>query len=260
MAHPDIVIAGAQFPAVPSIIVPTTDGGQAQFFDMGDDMSFLGADVECINDNVYEKTFTLTETLYNTWTPATSAKAIVASATKSAAFTAEHMSEYDYWIVWHCGVDMVYDGTETKKALTTFMRSVAVQQIYRRPASWTSVEHGLLDATVISNVSTLNLLRYYGTTTGTLTYGWGISYGFYIGATAPTVSSASAESPTVNVKSPVLNARCNSTYFSTGNAKLADKEASTGFMRASAYRVRRNSLMRGVYGEAVRLINEREAG
>lgn len=258
MAHPDIVIAGSQFPTVPSIVVPKVDGGQAQFFDMSDEMSYLGADVECINDNVYEKTFTLAETLFNTWTPATSAKAIVASATKSNAFTAENMSEYDYWIVWHCGVDMVYDGTETKKALTTFMRSVAVQQIFRRPASWTSVEHGLLDATVVSNLSTLNLLRYYGTTTGTLTYGWGISYGFYISATAPTVSSATVESPNVNVKSPVLNARCHSTYFSTTNAKLVDKELSTGFMRAKAYRVRRNGLMRGVYDEIVRLINARE--
>lgn len=259
MAHPDIVIAGAQFPAVPSIIVPTTDGGQAQFFDMGDEMSYLGADVECVGD-VYEKTFALAETGYNTWTPSTKAKAIVASVTKNAAFVAQDMSENDYYIVWHSGVDMVYDGTETQKALTVFMRALAVQQIYRRPVSWASIEGGRLDATVVSNVSTLNLLRYYGTTTGILTFAWSPGYGFYIAPTAPTVSSASVENPNVNVKSPTLSARCHTTYFSTGNAALVDKGASTGFIRAKAYRVKRNSLMRGVYDELVRLTNEREAG
>ena len=259
MAHPDIVIAGAQFPAVPSIVVPKVDGGEAQFFDMGDEMSYLGADVECLG-NVYEKTFTLAETGYNTWTPSTKAKVIVASVTKNAAFVAQDMSENDYHIVWECGVDVVYDGTETQKALTLFLRALAVQQIYRRPASWTSIEGGRLDANVTQNITALNLLRYYGTTTGTLNYAWSPGYGFYIAATVPTLSSATVESPNVNVKSPTLSARCHSTYFSTGNAALVNQEASTGFIRAKAYRVKRNSLMRGVYDELVRLTNEREAG
>lgn len=36
MAHPNIVIAGATYPTVPSIIVPKSGGGNAAFFDTSD--------------------------------------------------------------------------------------------------------------------------------------------------------------------------------------------------------------------------------
>lgn len=36
MAHPNIVIAGATYPTVPSITVPKSGGGNAQFYDVGD--------------------------------------------------------------------------------------------------------------------------------------------------------------------------------------------------------------------------------
>lgn len=36
MAHPNIVIAGATYPTVPSIIVPKSGSGNAQFYDVSD--------------------------------------------------------------------------------------------------------------------------------------------------------------------------------------------------------------------------------
>ncbi len=256
MAHPDITIAGATFQAVPSIIVPKSGGGDAQFYDMSDEMSYLGADLECINDNLYSATFALSDTAYNGWTPSTTAKAIVASVTKNSAFTATDMANYEYFIVWECGVDPVYTGTPTQKALTLLSRAVLVQEILRRPGSWSAIESGTFATNTCVTANTSNFLRYYGTTTGTATYTWAASYGFYFAATAATFSSTTANSPTVNIKTPTCNTRCSTTYFSTTSAAAIDQENSTGFIRGKVYRVRRNGFIRGIYNNLIDLINE----
>ena len=101
----DIQIAGATYNAVPSIIVPKVGGGNAQFYDMSGDMAWLGKGAELVGQNFYKKSDTLDNTLYNGWTPSTTAKAIVATATLSdAKFTASDIDQYAYYIFWECGV------------------------------------------------------------------------------------------------------------------------------------------------------------
>lgn len=221
---------------------------------MTDPMSWLGKDVELYKDNLYSKEFALTDTDFHGWTPSTTAKDIVASVT-AGTFSAANMSDYEYYIVWESGVDPVYTGTPTLKAHTLLSRAYQVQQICRRPSTWANIGDDNFNANVCASVYTATFLRYYGTTTGSVTYTWSASYGFYFTLTAATFSSTTAESPTVTVKTPKLSTRCSTTYFSTGNAALIDEDNSKGFITCKIYRVKRNGILRGVYEGTVSLIN-----
>lgn len=219
-------------------------------------LSFLGADVELLNDNLYSKEFVLADTGYNGWTPSTTAKAIIASETHNNAFTATDMDNYEYYLIWECGIDPVYTGTPTQKALTLMSRAWLAQEIFRRPSSWANIQSGVANGNVCNSAFTSCFLRYYGTTTGSVTYTWSTSYGFYYTLTAATFSSTTADSPNVNLKTPVVNTRCSTTYFSTTNAGLIDQENSTGFMRCKLYRVKQPGILRGIYNQVTNLINE----
>ncbi len=249
----DISIAGADFAAVPSIIVPQTGGGDAQFYAMNGDMDWLGRDAECINDNIYSKTDVLANTAFNGWTPSTTAKVIVTTAT-AGTFAAD-LDDYEYYLVWECGVDPEYTGTPTLKAHTLLNRCYLVQQIMKRPSSWANIEAENFNGNACVTLFTPNFLRYYGTTTGSVTYSWSVSYGFYFAATAATFASSTADTTTVTIKTPTLSTRCSTTYFSTGNAALVDQDNSTFFIRGKIYRIKKTGILRGIYEKVVDLIN-----
>ena len=248
----DIIISGTQFSGVPSIIVPQVGGGNAQFYDMSGDMAWLGKDAECINDNLYSIEDTLENTLYNGWTPSTTAKTIVAAKT-AGTFSAD-LSQYDYYIVWECGVDPVYTGAPKQKALTILARTYIVQEIFKRPSSWANIEAANFNGNACVSLYAGNFLRYYGTVAGTENYSWSVLYGFYFGATAATFSNTTSNTPTVTVKTPTLSTRCSATYFSTTNAGLIDQPNSGWSIRGKLYRVKRNGVLHGIYGNVVRLI------
>ena len=250
----DVIINGAQYNSVPSIVVPDAGGGNAEFYDLSSEMGWLGGGAECINDNVYSIEDTLANTSFNGWTPSTTAKALV--ATKTAGTFAADLANYEYYIVWECGVDPVYTGTPTLKAHTLMARTYIVQDLCKRPSSWANIEAENFNGNACVSLYTGNFLRYYGTTTGSVTYTWSVTYGFYFGATSATFSSSTSNTPTVTVKTPTLNARCSTTYMSTANAGLVDQENSKWWIRGKLYRVKTNSILRGIYGKVVDIINE----
>ena len=115
----DIVIAGNTYGAVPSIIVPKSGGGEAEFFDMDGDWSFLGKGAEIVETDFYSHIDTLDNTGFNGWTPSTTATVIVPSVTATdSKFTATDMDEYTYYMVWECSIDLVYTETPTQKTET----------------------------------------------------------------------------------------------------------------------------------------------
>lgn len=250
---PNIVIAGNTYNDVPSIIVPQSGGGNAEFYDMSGDMAWLGKGAECINENVYSIEETLDNTLFNGWTPSTTAKAIV--ATKTAGTFSADLANYGYYLVWECGVDPEYTGDPTLKALTLKARTYIVQELCKRPSSLANIEAGSFNGNVCASLYASNFLRYYGTTTGTATYTWSATYGFYFGATAATFASSTASSTTVTVKTPTLSSRCHTTYFSTTNANLVDQANSNWWIHGKLYRVKGGGVLRGIYGGVVDIIN-----
>lgn len=224
------------------------------WYDMSGDMAWLGKGAELFKPNFYLKEFTLYDTAFNGWTPSTTAKDILATAT-AGTFSAD-LENYEYYIVWKCGVDPVYTGTPTLKAHNLLTRAFEVQQIYKRPSSWANITADNFNGNVCSTMITQNLLRYYGTTTGTTTYSWNVSYGFYYTLTAATFSSSTSDTPTVTVKTPKLSARCSTTYMSTANAGRVDQLNSKCWISCDIYRVKRDGILRGVHNEQVDFINE----
>ena len=253
----DITIAGASFTGVPSIIVPKTGGGEAVFYDMDDSLSWLGKGAELVGQNFYKIVDTLDNTAFNGWTPSTTAKTCVASVTlTTSAFTATNVDEWAYFICWECGVDIAYTGNPTKKALPTFARALYIQDLVKRPGSFTDIGTITCGSTANQAAYSGSFLRYYGTTTNTLTYTWAASYGLYFGATAPTISSATAVSPTITPKTPILSARTSTTYMSATSASAIDQENTKWWILGSKiYRARRDAFFDGVYKYASAVVN-----
>lgn len=217
-------------------------------------LAWMGKDVEAVNDSFYLMEFTLYDTSFNGWTPSTTAKDILATAT-AGSFAAD-LANYEYYIVWECGVDPVYTGTPTLKAHALLTRAYEVQQIYKRPTSWANITADIFNGNACGTLITQNFLRYYGTTTGSTTYSWNVTYGFYYTLTAATFSNTTSNSPTVTVKTPKLSARCSTTYMSTGNAALVDKLNSKCWIACSIYRVKRDGILRGIHNGQTDFINE----
>lgn len=253
----NISLLGADYPNVPSVILPQTGGGNAQFYSMNGNLDWLGKGVELVGENFYKKVDTLKNTSFNGWTPGTSAKVCVTSVTLSdAKFTATDIDQYAYYMVWECGVDPAYTGTPTQKALPQMARAFILQNLVKRASAWSYIQASDCNATVNQAAYTGSFLRYYGTTTGTSTITWAASYGFYFGATAPTISSTTAVSPTITPKTPTLSARCSDTYMSTTNAGLVDQNNSKWWILGSKiYRVKKDCFFDGVYKTFCSIIN-----
>lgn len=250
----DISINGADFTSVPSIIVPQTGGGDAQFYAMNGAMAWLGVDAECIDNAVYSKSDTLANTNFASWTPSTTATTIV-STTAVKTFAAD-LANYEYYLVWECKCDMDYTGASpTLKAHLLFSRCYLVQQITKRPSTFANIQAGNFDGNACTSLYTSNFLRYYGTTTGSVTYSWSTSYGIYFGAAAATFSSSTSNTPTVTIKSPTVSARCSTSYFSTGNAAKVNQAKSTWSISGKLYRVKKKGIIRNIYDHVVDIIN-----
>ena len=227
------------------------------WYDMGGPLAFLGKGAELVGQNFYKKVDTLSNTGYNGWTPSTTAKACVASVTLSdAKFTATAVDQYAYFIVWECGIDIAYTGSPTLKALPTFGRALIVQNLIKRPDSWANIQAGNCNATVNQAALTSSFLRYYGTTTGSITYTWASSNGLYFTATAPTISNTTATAPTITPKAPVLNAKVSTTYMSTASANAIDQANTKWWILGSKiYRVKRDCFFDGIYKSLCDVIN-----
>lgn len=254
----DVTLMGASYSDVPKVYLPHTgDDDECVFYDMDGDLSWLGKDAELVSEDWYLNQGKLSDTAYNGWTPSTTAKACVASVTLSDnKFTAADVDKYAYFILWECGVDVAYSESPTLKALPVFARALIVQELIKRPGSFTDIQSVVCGATANQAAYTGSFLRYYGTTTGSMTYTWAASYGFYFSATAPTIGSTTSVSPVITPKTPVLNARVSTTYMSTASANAVDQDNTKWWIKGSKIlRARRNTFFDGIYKYASGVVN-----
>lgn len=252
----NITIMGASYSAVPAVTLPKTGGGTARFddatvttataSDVASGKVFLASDGTITTGTAsggggglvqvaaFEPiVIKFADTEFNGWTPSTTAKAIVPTQTVGT-FAATHLDEFDYFIRTRAFVDVQYiDGTATSKGRFAL---AAIENWYnytRRPSTYAQMNSGTKNANVFEVVSNLWVSKYYNTA-WTLIYSG--AYGIYPGNQASSSSSSSAVSPTVTVKTPIINAKCNATYFSTTMAGNVDQDASTITFESYAYR------------------------
>lgn len=253
---PDIALMGAVYPEVPSIILPTDGGGTAQFFDMDNNLAWLGADAQQVSGEFYSKVDYLKNTLYNGWSPSSTAKAIVASVTLSSnKFSAANLDEWAYYIIWDCGIDVEYTGSPADTARTLMSRGLIIQELIRRPGSWAAIGTETFGTTANQSAYASTFMRYYNDKSS-LTYTWAASYGFYNSATSPAIANTSNLTTDITPKTPTLNARTSSTYLSVANANLIDQNNSVWWIKgAGIYKARRDTYYDGVYKRVVDKIN-----
>lgn len=245
----NVTIAGASYPDVPSIIVPKTGGGEAEFFDMSGDLSWMGAEPTLI-ETLPSRTTQLKDTGFASWTPTTSSATVIlpTESLTGYKFTATDLETYNYIILWQMTMAIDYgSNTPTLKACPLYSVGQLAQTIFRRQGSWANIINNEMPYNVSAQTTMQSFLRYYGTTTGTATYSWSVSYGFYYTQTAPTVSSTSALSPQITPKTPTMSTRCSTTYMSTANAALIDQDKTAVTVSGKVYRVRAEAWLRGFY-------------
>ena len=252
----NVTVAGASYSDVPYIILPMTGGGSAEFYDMDGSLSFFGKNAQQVSGEFYSKVDYIKNTLYNGWSPSSTAKAIVTSVTLSNnKFSAENLDEWAYYIVWECGADIVYTGSPSDVARPLLARGLIIQELIRRPGTWADIGTSSLSATANQAVYSSSFLRYYNDK-GSLTYTWAASYGFYFGATAPAIASTSALTTNITPKTPTFSARTSSTYMTVANANLVDQNNSVWWIKGTnIYKAKRDTLFDGVYKRAIALIN-----
>lgn len=214
--------------------------------------SMIGDDAEFVQQVYDSGEIKLSATSFNGWTPSTTAKTIKASVT-AGTFTAD-MANYEYVLRWRCEFDAAYaDGTVLMGAVE---REVAElwQVLYRRPASLIQIETNSFAGNACITYLTIPLNVYY-TTNGARSYTYSTSYGVYPAVTAATFSSASANNPTVTIKTPSYSARCSTTYFTAAMAAAIDQDESKFRIVGELYRTRINGVMRQAYRRMTELYN-----
>ena len=196
--------------------------------------TFLGANAELVKS--YAKTTTkLSATDYNGWTPSTTAKAIVASSNLDAVSI--NTANYEYAIVWRFFVEPVYGSSATNTAKLVKNAQVLYQFVFRKPSNLTNASSGTNNGNYQVSPMLYSVLDYYNNS-GTHTSAWTASYGLYIAATAPTFSNSTSTTPTLTIKTPVINARCSTTYFSTTNASAVTQASTNLYLDCKFYRMK----------------------
>ena len=248
----DIVLDGKTYNNVPSVCLPKSGGGVAQFYSANDSLAWLGTGAELVTS------FTLADvklinTDFATWTPSSTAIDILATRT-AGSFVADVVN-YDYYIISQTKIPIVSDSSATKKALPTLTAANQVQMIIRRPNNLAQVKNNSWIIAVCVSTLTGSYLQYYGTTEGTETFIWSSSYGLYCSVTPAVLSSNISDTPTITVKTPKVSARCNGTYMSTANAALIDKDKTVIHQTCYVYKVKAGTgIMRGYYQQNVDLV------
>ena len=241
----NITLMGASYADVPAVSLPATGGGTAMFMDTSDAdataSDILSGKTAYVNgqkivgtgsgggglvhvQSLTKQTVKLSDTDFATWTPSTTAKVILATDT-AGTFTATDVADNDYFVRCRLMFNPVYvEGTATSKGRVGKMVGENWYNINRRANSNTNFNSSTRNTNVAESVTNYCALQYYNS-------GWvmvySTSYGVYPSNSAPTFSSTSSASPTVTVKRPIINARCNATYFATGMANALDQDEST---------------------------------
>ncbi len=278
----DILINGASYTDVPAIIVPKVGGGNAQFDDTtiasgaataadistgkqafvnssiiigtADLWNPIGVGAELIQ--TYDMgTTTLDNTLFNGWTPSTTAKTIQATS-NLGTITNPALDTYEY------AIKTVFESNTAYASGTTLVAAVVrqifeiIQVIHRKPSNATNIVVPTDNYNYCATLYTAPFMDYYDTS-GVNKLAWTGSYGIYPAATAATFGSSTGINTTITVKAPTYNARCYKSYFKEAMAEAVDQEASNIKCKVYVYRIKRGgSTLYNMYHEIVDIYNQ----
>ena len=198
------------------------------------DFSWMGESAELVKAYPLETT-KLSATGYASWTPSTTATAIV--ATSNLEQINVDMAAYEYVIVWRFFVTPVYGSGAVNKAKVVKNAQEIVQFCIRRPSNLTKISSNTYNGNTYASPFGYAVLDYWNNNSSH-TVTWSASYGLYISAPAPAYASSTATSTKLTIKRPAINARCSTTSFSTANAAAVDQANTNLLLDCKVYRVK----------------------
>ena len=221
----------------------------------GGSFQWMGEGIECLNDSLYDATVQLSSTTFSTWTASTTAKSLKAT-TSLSTFSAD-MEHYAYLLRWVTVAHVALKDTATLVAIPEGLQiNVFDQQIMRRPSSLVNIKAENFNGNVYTNCAGLGWMQYYNTS-GSKTYTWSSSYGFYGSVPTPTFASSSANTTNVTPKTPILYARCSTSYFDTTRKDDIDIDNTYWTIHGELYRIDlEKNCMRQRYGDLIDIIND----
>lgn len=224
----------------PIVGTATAEDGVGAYFWQGDGYVLV--------QSVYQNSWKLSATTFDTWTPSGTASTIIAAQTLSPVISID-MANYDYYIKWVWEVPVVYvSGTAKAKGYMTYAGGEIYQELYRRRTISAS---GISDTatTALCHTANAQYITVYYTSATAATYSASCNYGFYATATAATLSSATAANPNLTIKTPSFSARCSSTYFATGKASAVDKEATVISLKGELWRCKQGGYLDDLWAD-----------
>lgn len=233
---------------------PATMANAILAFPAATDYNWMGPNVECLSSSFYHSTVYLSTTAYSTWTASTTAKALVASKNMTS-FIASDMGRYAYLIRWIVDTNISYLSTATLSAFPIRAINLLDYQIIRRPSSLVNIQASAFNSAITINPVSMGWTQYYNTS-GSLTYTWTATYGFYGTLVGPAIVNSTSTNITVTPRVPSLYTRCSSTIFATGRKADVDIENTFYTVHAELYRMDADCCERQRYGTLVDLINE----
>lgn len=250
----NVQLKGTQYNNVPYIDAPDGASGTSRFWDMYGEYGFLGWNAEHVSQ-VYSADYNLEDTSFASWTPSTTATEIIASTT-AGTFSAD-LNNYEYYIRWRMDYNPQFVTGATMKAQTIRQVGSQWQTIHRRPyglARFATLTDYYAYCATISSASVY--LIYYNTN-GSLTWTTSSSTSIFPTMVAATFSSTSSATPTVTVKTPMIQAKCSTSYLATARAAEIDQEKSTVKVRGDLFRVNKNATMlKQCYIDALKVYND----
>lgn len=219
----------------------------------GFDYNWMGANPEFVANVYPTKTYALSDTGFNTWTPSSTAADIIASETLTTLYGLD-FNNYEYLVRWRTNTHIALLTGATKKYQIEQIMGSQWQSLHRRPyglANFTTITDSYNYCTTV--ISASNYVVYWnsnGTKTWTTTTSWGL----YPGLTAATFSNTTSLTPNVTLKTPKVSAKTSTSYWTNARAAEVDKENSTVKIRGDLYRFKYgDGWVRNCYRDALEM-------
>lgn len=217
--------------------------------------NWMGDNVEFI-EKIYDHQTTLNETTtFDNWTASTTAKTCIAA--KSLPTFSANMLNYEYMIEWIWEIGVGFKDGATMNTIPTRQYGTLYQTIHRRAYGLNNFESQNQAYNYCTSLYTTSSYVIYYSSSGTLTWGSGASYGLYCVITAAGLSSTSSNTITVTPKTPAITARSSTTYFATDRKADVDSSKTKIRIIGNLYRVDINSCaLKNMYEKAMFLYKD----
>lgn len=230
----NVTLLGASYSDVPSIILPQTGGGDAEFY--ADKANPWGANLEYVS-HLYHEQFSLNDTDMKTWTP-TGTSTVIRNGSVVTTFTAD-LANYDYVLLTKAIIDYAYGAAATNVSKPVKNVFSMGQMITKKPSSPTTTASENYNGNAVTSVTMMNSLFYYGSN-GNYSAAYSANAGVYFNYVNLTLSSSTSYTPTVSVSSQQMRA-ATSGYMSADNVNAMDKANSIVKVSCDLYRTKKFS-------------------